>query len=190
MKKLIVTAFGSVILSSALFAAGLDKTSIKIDFEGYKTANMIGTKGMFKTATFNLKKDDSSLATQLTGATVVLSPKDIDMGGEANQLITDNIVNAFFGTLNNKNDFKVEIVNVLEGEGKGTISAKVIINRQTEIIPLTYTITGKDFQAQGRLDLAVFSNSAKALKALSDAAPGHLNLSWNIVDVTITGKLK
>ena len=190
MKKLIVTAFGSVILSSALFAAGLDETSIKIDFEGYKTANMIGTKGMFKTATFNLKKDNSSLATQLSGATVVLSPKDIDMGGEANQLITDNIVNAFFGTLNNKNDFKVEIVNVLEGEGKGTISAKVIINRQTEIIPLTYTITGKDFQAQGRLDLAVFSNSAKALKALSDAAPGHLNLSWNIVDVTITGKLK
>ncbi|MBX7490802.1 hypothetical protein [Helicobacter turcicus] len=191
MKKLLVTAFGSLILSSALFATGLDEKSIQIGFEGYKTPTMAGTKGIFSTAKFNFKKDDSTLAKQLIGASVILSPKNIDMGGEENQVITDNVVNAFFGTLNNKNDIKVEIVNVIEGEYKGAISAKVTINRQSTIVPLNYEILGnKDFQAQGRLDLSAFSNTPKALKALSDVAAGHLGISWNIVDITVKGKLK
>ncbi|WP_299549181.1 hypothetical protein [uncultured Helicobacter sp.] len=191
MKNIILAIFGTLALSSALFGAGLDKTSLQIGFEGYKTSTMAGTKGVFSTAKFNFKKDDSTLSKQLVGASVILSPKDIDMGGEENQVITDNVINAFFGTLNNKNDIKVEIVNVIEGEYKGTISAKVIINRQSTIVPLNYEILGnKDFQAQGRLDLFAFSNAPKALKALSDVAAGHLGLSWNIVDITVKGKLQ
>ena len=191
MKKIISATFCAAALSSTLFAAGLDKGSLKIGFEGYKTPTMIGTKGVFTNAKFNFKRDDSTLTKQLTGATIMLSPKDIDMGGEINAIITTNIVETFFQTLNGKKDFKVEIINVIEGESKGTISAKVIIDRQSTIVPLTYEILGNnDFQAQGRLDLSAFSNSAKALKALSDVAPGHFGLSWNIVDLTIEGKLK
>ncbi|WDL69596.1 hypothetical protein IP364_06830 [Helicobacter winghamensis] len=191
MRSIIFAVFGILALSSTLFGAGLNKESIKIGFEGYKTPTMAGTKGVFTTAKFNFKKDDSTLSKQLVGASVILSPKNIDMGGEENQVITDNVINAFFGTLNNKNDIKVEIINVIEGEYKGTISAKVIINRQSVIVPLNYEILGnKEFQAQGRLDLLAFSNAPKALKALSDVAAGHLGVSWNIVDITINGKLK
>ncbi|TLD80344.1 hypothetical protein LS70_009185 [Helicobacter sp. MIT 11-5569] len=191
MKKMFLATCGALILSSALFAEGLDENSIKIGFEGYKTPAMAVTKGEFSEAKFNFKKDDSTLSKQLIGASVILSPNSIDMGGEENQVITDNVVNAFFGTLNNKNDIKVEIINVIEGEYKGTISAKVIINRQSTIVPLNYEILGnKDFRAQGRLDLFAFSNASKALKALSDVAAGHLGVSWNIVDIVIEGKLK
>lgn len=191
MRSIIFAVFGILALSGTLFGAGLDKESIKIGFEGYKTPTMAGTKGVFTTAKFNFKKDDSTLSKQLVGASVILSPKNIDMGGEENQVITDNVINAFFGTLNNKNDIKVEIINVIEGEYKGTISAKVIINRQSVIVPLNYDILGnKEFQAQGRLDFLAFSNAPKALKALSDVAAGHLGVSWNIVDITINGKLK
>lgn len=191
MRNMVLTIFGFLVSSSVLFGAGLDKTSIQIEFEGYKTPTMAGTKGVFKTAKFNFNRDDSTLSKQLIGASVILSPKDIDMGGEENQVITDNIVNTFFDTLNSKSDIKVEIINVLEGEYRGTISAKVIINRQSAVVPLDYEILGnKDFQAQGRLDLNAFSNTPKALKALSDVAAGHLGMSWNIVDITIKGKLK
>lgn len=188
MKK--IFAASALMLSSVLFAESLDENSIKIGFEGYKTSSMVGTKGVFSEAKFNFKKDDS-LSSQLVGASVILSPNAIDMGGEVNQVITDNVVNAFFGTLNNKNDIKVEIINVVEGKNKGTISTKVTINRQSTIVPLNYEISGnKNFRAQGRLDLFAFSNAQKALKALSDVAAGHLGLSWNIVDINVEGKLK
>lgn len=191
MKKLMATAAASLVLSSSLFAAALDEGSIKINFEGYKTPAMIGTKGAFSKAQFKFNKDTSSLSKQLTNASVTLSPKDVDMGGTENQVITDNIVNAFFGTLNNKGDIKVVINNVIEGESKGTISAKVTIGNQSTLVPLTYAVTGNnDFEAKGQLDLTAFSNATKALKALSDAAPGHQNVSWNVVSLTINGKIK
>lgn len=191
MKKMFLTICGSLMLSSVLVAESLDESSIKIGFEGYKTPAMAGTKGVFNEAKFNFKKDDSSLSNQLVGANVILSPNAIDMGGEVNQVITDNVVNVFFGALNNKNDIKVEIINVVEGKNKGTISAKVTINRQSTIVPLNYEISGnKNFRAQGRLDLFAFSNAQKALKALSDVAAGHLGISWNIVDINVEGRLK
>lgn len=191
MKKLLVTTIGSLALYSTLFAASLDEKSIKIGFEGYKTPDMIGTQGVFSRANIKLNKDNSTLTKQLVGATITLSPKDIDMGGEVNQIITDNVINAFFGELNKKGDIKVNIENVVEGEHKGTISAKITINKQSTLVPLSYEISGnKEFSAQGRLDLSAFANSKKALKALSDVAAGHLGVSWNIVDINVKGKLK
>ncbi len=191
MKKLFATTALSLALSSALFAVSLDDKSVQIGFEGYKTPAMVGTKGAFKTAQFKFKSDTSSLTKQLTGATITLSPKDIDMGGAENQAITDNIVKTFFSTFNKQGDIKVELINVIEGEFKGTISAKVTINKQSTIVPLSYVIEGNnEFSAQGRLDLAAFPNSTKALKALSDVAAGHLGISWNIVDINVKGKVQ
>ncbi|MCH5322265.1 MAG: hypothetical protein J1E31_01615 [Helicobacter sp.] len=192
MKKFIATTtLVSLVFSSSLFALALDEKSIKISFEGYKTPAMIGTRGGFSKAQFHFNKDASSLSKQLTNASITLSPKDIDMGGVENQVIADNLVNYFFAPFNNKGDIKVTIGNVIEGESKGTISAKVTIGNQSTLVPLMYVITGNnDFEARGQLDLSAFTNAQKALKALSDAVPEHQNVSWNIVNLTINGKLK
>lgn len=188
MQKILII---SLAIFNICFGISLDEKSIKISFEGYKTPAMLGTKGEFSKAKFDFKKDDSTLSSQLIGAKITLSPKDIDMGGADNKVITDNVINVFFDTLNNKNDIKVELINVIEGESKGIISAKIIINRQSIIVPLQYEIGGnKAFSAEGRLDLSAFSNATKALKALSDVAAGHAGISWNIVDISISGKLK
>ncbi|MCI5969429.1 hypothetical protein [Helicobacter sp.] len=191
MNKLLATTFGSLLLSSALFANTLDKDSIKISFEGYKAPQMVGVKGKFTTSKVEFK-DNSSFAKQIVGASITLSPNDIDM---SNPVITNNIINAFFNTLNNKGDVKVELVSLIEGKDVGTITAKVTINNQSTTMPLVYKIQNgdmgkKEFTAEGRIDLAPFSNTTKALKALSDAAPGHLKISWNVVDIFVTGTLK
>lgn len=189
MKKYLI-ALCLAFISSA-FAVSLNESSIKIYFEGYKTPAMLGTKGGFAKATFKLNQNTQSLSTQLINANIILSPNDIDMGGADNQAITDNVVNTFFKTLNNKNDIKVTVINVLEGENKGVINAKVTINKQNALLPLVYEIGGNnDFEATGRLDLSAFSNATKALKALSEVANGHLGISWNIVDIKIEAKLQ
>ena len=189
MKKyLTILAFCLAFVSSA-FAVSLNENSIKIYFEGFKTPAMLGTKGGFTKATFKLNKNTQSLSTQLINANIILSPNDIDMGD--NQVITDNVVNTFFKTLNNKNDIKVTIINVLEGENRGVITAKITINKQNALLPLVYEIgRNNDFEATGRLDLLAFSNATKALTALSEVASGHLGISWNIVDIKIEAKLQ
>jgi len=187
MKKILVSSALSLALIGALNAASLDTKSFSVSFEGYKTPQMVATAGEFKSVKYKFGKDKTSIKGLLDGASATLSPKNIDMGVDE---VTNNIVNVFFKTLNNGQDFNVEIINVTEADNQGLISAKVTIGSQYEIIPLYYTIKEGNFEAKGFLDLAVFSNSAKALKALSDAAPGHQNLSWSLVQITLNAKVK
>ncbi|CAM2921397.1 hypothetical protein [Helicobacter burdigaliensis] len=189
MKKIVLGTLVSFALSATLFAGGIDTKSAKIEFEGYKTPAMVGTKGSFKSAKYTFGKDASSLKGQLEGAKAVISPKEVDMG-ENNEIITTNIIETFFKTLNDKGDIKVMFKNVVEGDNKGVISAKITINKQSTTIPLIYTIEGDKFVAKGQLDLHHFSNSVKALKALSDVAPGHQNISWSVVDITFSANMQ
>lgn len=190
MGKILSLGVVSMVLSANLFAISLDEKSVKVNFEGYKTPTMIGTKGVFTKINLKLNKDKSSLSKQLTNASVTLSPKDIDMGGEENQVITDNIINVFFKELNMQKDVKVVLESVLEGENTGLISARVTIGKQNTLVPLVYTIKDGEFKADGKLDLLVFSNAPKALKALSEVAPGHLGVSWSLVDILVSAKVK
>ena len=43
---------------SFLCANGIDTESVKVEFEGYKTSEMVGTKGVFKTGKFMFGKDN------------------------------------------------------------------------------------------------------------------------------------
>ena len=190
MKKFLTLSAVSMALSASLFATSLDEKTITINFEGYKTPTMIGTKGNFTKANFKLNKDNSTLAKQLSNASVTLSPKDIDMGGEVNQIITDNVINVFFKELNAKKNIKVVLESVTEGENTGLISARVSIGKQSTLVPLVYSIKEGEFKAEGKLDLLVFANAPKALKALSDVAPGHLGVSWSLVDILVNAKVK
>lgn len=56
-------------------------------------------------------------------------------------------------------------------------------------MPLTYTIKDDKFEAKGQLDLHTFKNASKALKALSDVAPGHGGISWPLVDISFNADL-
>lgn len=185
MKKSI---FLSLLFSAIVYAGGIDVSSAKVEFEGYKTPDMVGTKGSFKNAKLTFGKDNSSLSSQLKGAKAVLSPSDIDMG-DNNGIITTNIVETFFKVLNSKSDIKVSFEDINEGKDKGVISAKVTIGKQSDIVPMTYMIEDGKLIAKGQLDLHAFSNGSKALKALSGVAAGHMGISWSVVDITFSANL-
>lgn len=185
MKKYL---FLSLLASAMIYANGIDVKSVKIEFEGYKTPDMIGTKGVFKNSKLTFGKDSSSLSSQLKGANAVLSPNDIDMG-DNNGIITTNIIETFFKVLNSKSDIKVSFENIVEGEDKGVISAKVTIGKQSDIVPMIYNIKDGKLVAKGTLDLHTFSNGAKALQALSGVAAGHMGISWSVVDIVFSADL-
>ena len=187
MKKFVVSAVLSASLLSCLNAASIDQKSLNVSFEGYKTANKVGTPGTIKKVKYTFGKDKKSIKGLLNGATATFSPKNIDMGADP---VTKNIVDVFFKTLNNDEDFNVQIINVIEGENVGLLTAKVNIGGQSQIVGLTYTIEDKKFEAKGTLNLLAFENGEKALQDLSKAAAGHGGISWPVVDLTLTAKVK
>ena len=185
MKKYL---FLSLLVCGYLMAGGIDTNSVKVEFEGFKTPDMIGTKGTFSDVKLTFGKDDSTLSSQLKDASAVLSPKSIDMGDD-NGDITKNIRDVFFKAFNSQNDIKVSFEDVIEGNNSGFISAKVTIGKKSDIVPMKHTIEEGKFVSKGQLDLSAFSNSAKALKALSDAAAGHMGVSWPIVDISLSADM-
>ena len=177
MKNVALSVTASLFLLSSINAATLKKESIRVSFEGYKTEEMVGVKGEFKNIQYKLGKDTKSIAGTLKGANAIIAPNSVDME-EGNEEITKNIINAFFATLLPKNgNVQVNFRDVVEGNNKGVISAQITIGNQSTII-------------HGQLDLHVFNNANKALKALSDAAPGHGGISWPLVDIVVTADIQ
>ena len=174
---------------SFLCANGIDTESVKVEFEGYKTSEMVGTKGVFKTGKFMFGKDNSSISSQLKNAKAVLSTKDIDMHDD-NGIITTNIVQTFFEVLKANSDIHVSFENVVEGKDMGVITAKVTIGKESDLVPMAYKINDGKLVAKGDLDLHAFKNSSKALKALSDVAPGHKGISWPLVEIVFSADMK
>lgn len=185
MKKFLGLA--SVVLVSYLHAVTFDTQSLKTSFEGYKTKDMVNVEGSFKNVKYQFGKNTKSLSGILKGATATIMPSKVDMGDET---ITNNIANVFFRTLNQKGNIVVSFKDVVEGENKGVITAKITIGGEATIIPLSYTINGDMFEAVGQLDLHAFKNGKHALAALSKAAPGHGNMSWPLVNVKFEGKIQ
>ncbi|MCX2683119.1 hypothetical protein OQH60_04585 [Campylobacter sp. MIT 21-1685] len=189
MKKILVSVVASALLASSLSAISFKKESLKIDFEGYKTKEMIATAGTFKDVKYTFGKDGSSLTTYLKNAKATILPSNAFMG-EGLELITENITKVFFPSLLGNGDIKVLFQDVVEGDNKGVISAKITLDKKSTIIPLTYTIQDSKFEAKGQLDLHTFKNASKALKDLSNVAPGHGGISWPLVSITFSADIE
>ncbi|XTO86565.1 hypothetical protein DSX90_000080 [Campylobacter jejuni] len=188
MKKILVSVLSSCLLASALSAVSFKEDSLKVSFEGYKTKDMIGTKGEFKNVEYKFSKNTKDLASYLKGAKATIKPSNAFMG-EGNDIITNNITKVFFPALLGDTDIKVVFQDVIAGENKGVISAKITMDKKSTIVPLTYTIKDNKFEAKGQRDLHTFKNGSKALKALSDVAAGHGGISWPLVDISFNADL-
>lgn len=188
MKKLALSLASSCLLVSALNAVSFKQDSLKISFEGYKTQEMVGVKGEFKNVEYQFSKNTKDLGSYLKGAKATIKPSEAFMG-EDNDAITYNITQVFFPALLGDEKIKVNFQDVVMGENKGVISAKITIAKKSTIVPLTYTIKDNKFEAKGQLDLHTFKNGSKALKALSDAAAGHGGISWPLVDISFNADL-
>lgn len=188
MKKIVLSILSSCLLASALSAVSFKEDSLKISFEGYKTKDMVGVEGEFKNVEYKFSKNAKDFASYLKGAKATIKPNNAFMG-EGNDVITDNITKVFFPALLGNADIKVVFQDVIVGENKGVISAKITMDKKSTIVPLTYTIKDNKFEAKGQLDLHTFKNGSKALKALSDAAPGHGGISWPLVDISFNADL-
>ncbi|TKX31200.1 hypothetical protein [Campylobacter aviculae] len=188
MKKILISTAVSLLLASNLSAFSFKQDSLKVGFEGYKTKDMIGVSGEFKDVKYKFSKKAKDLVVYLKGARAVIKPSSAFMG-EGNDVITGNITKVFFPNLLGNSDIKVMFQDVIAGENKGLISAKITINKKSAIVPLSYTIDKDKFIAKGQLDLHTFKNSSQALKALSDAAPGHGGISWPLVDLTFSADI-
>ncbi|WP_144690161.1 hypothetical protein [Campylobacter jejuni] len=188
MKKIFASVLSSCLLASALSAVSFKQDSLKIGFEGYKTNEMVGVSGEFKDVKYKFSKNAQDLASYLKGAKATIKPSSAFMG-EGNDIITDNITKVFFPNLLGNSDIKVLFQDIVIGENKGVISAKITIDKKSIIVPLTYTIKDNKFEAKGQLDLHTFKNGSKALKALSDVAAGHGGISWPLVDISFNADL-
>ncbi|RJF79846.1 hypothetical protein [Campylobacter coli] len=185
MKKMFYGIAASLILATSLSAVSFNQDSLKVSFEGYKTEDMVGVGGEFKDVKYKFSKNTSTLASYLKGARAVVNPSSVFMG-EGNEIITDNLAKVFFPSLLGNSDIKVVFKDVVTGENKGVISARVTIDKKSTLVPLSYTIENNKFVAKGQLDLHAFKNSSQALKALSDVAPGHSGISWPLVDIVFS----
>ncbi|EAK1012934.1 hypothetical protein LU204_001066 [Campylobacter coli] len=185
MKKMFYGIAASLILATSLSAVSFNQDSLKVSFEGYKTEDMVGVGGEFKDVKYKFSKNTSTLASYLKGARAVVNPSSVFMG-EGNEIITDNLAKVFFPSLLGNSDIKVVFKDVVTGENKGVISARVTIDKKSTLVPLSYTIENNKFVAKGQLDLHAFKNSSQALKALSDVAPGHGGISWPLVDIVFS----
>lgn len=185
MKKIFAGVLSSCLLASALSAVSFKEDSLKVSFEGYKTTDMVGVEGEFKKVAYQFSKNTQTLQSYLKGAKATIKPSDAFMG-EGNDPITDNITKVFFPALLGKSDIQVLFDDVVAGDNKGVISAKITLDKKSATVPLTYEVKDGKFKAQGQLDLHTFKNGSKALKALSDAAPGHGGISWPLVNITLS----
>ncbi|EAH8210921.1 hypothetical protein ETN91_00050 [Campylobacter coli] len=188
MKKMFYGIAASLILATSLSAVSFNQDSLKVSFEGYKTKDMIGVKGEFKNVEYKFSKNIKDLASYLKGAKAIIKPSNAFMG-EGNDIITNNITKVFFPALLGDTDIKVVFQDMIAGENKGVISAKITMDKKSTIVPLTYTIKDNKFEAKGQLDLHTFKNGSKALKALSDVAAGHGGISWPLVDISFNADL-
>lgn len=183
MKKL---AFIFTLFLSGIYAQSIDKDSISVTFEGYKTADMVGVQGYFGHVKYTFSKDDGTLFGPLKGAKAVIVPSSANMGVD---IITGNIVNTFFKIFSGKNNLEVTFINIVEGNDKGVITANVKIGNEQNTFPLTYTIKDNKLEAKGQLDISGFQNSKEALTELSKVAPGHGNISWPLVNITFSADI-
>lgn len=188
MKKMFYSIAASLILATSLSAVSFNQNSLKVSFEGYKTEDMVGVGGEFKDVKYKFSKNTKDLASYLKGAKATIKPSNAFMG-EGNDIITNNITKVFFPALLGDTDIKVVFQDVIAGENKGVISAKITMDKKSTIVPLTYTIKDNKFEAKGQLDLHTFKNGSKALKALSDVAAGHGGISWPLVDISFNADL-
>lgn len=187
MKKVFLSLFMSFIFSVMVNAAMIDKNSVDVKFEGFKTPQMIGLEGRFNDIKYTFNNDTSSISSMLKGATAVIKTASLDTGvEEANK----NLIGAFFQTLIGNSDIKVTFKDVIEGENLGVIMAYVNMGpKRSALLPLTYVIKDGKLEATGQLNLDSFKNSRKALAALSKAAPGHAGISWPLVNITFTANV-
>ncbi|TEY03564.1 hypothetical protein [Campylobacter sp. US33a] len=181
-------AVALLLLVSGLNAVSFDQNTLKVNFQAYKTEQMVGVPGEFKNVKYKFSKNTGDLASYLKGAKAIIKPSDAFMG-EDNDIITENVVKVFFPALLGNSDIKVSFEEVIMGENKGVISAKITMDRKSVMVPLTYTIENNKFEAKGQFDLHTFKNASKALKALSDVAPGHGGISWPLVDITFSANI-
>lgn len=187
LKSRIILGICSLATSAFIYAHTIDTKSVNIEFVGYKTPSMADLSGSFKKVQYNFGKDTSKISGVLQNASATIIPTSSEIPD--NNAATDNMNKVFFPALLGKNNIKVTFIKVVEGEDIGLISAKVVIGKESSIVPLVYTIENNKFVAKGTLDLNSFSQSQKALKALSNAAPGHTGITWANVDIIFTADM-
>lgn len=176
-----------VSVAGFLQAATIDTKSAKVAFVGYKAPVMADLGGHFNQIQYTFGKDTKSLSGTLQNARAIITPTSAEIPD--NEEATNNLNKVFFPTLLGKNNIQVTFIKIIEGEDKGIISAKVTIGKESSIVPLEYTIVDNSFVAKGVLDLHAFTNSTKALQALSAAAAGHAGISWPNVTLIFTANI-
>lgn len=187
MKNKFVAGACLLVMSSFMYANMINTKSVNVEFIGYKASVMADLAGHFKNIQYSFGRDSSSISGVLSNASAIIIPTSSEIPD--NEVATRNMNEVFFPTLLGKNNIKVTFIKIVEGEDTGLISAKVSIGKEFSVVPLVYTIKNGKFVAKGTLDLNSFSQSQKALRALSDAAPGHAGITWANVEIVFTADI-
>ncbi|MCE3047170.1 YceI family protein [Helicobacter kayseriensis] len=175
MKKIVLA---SILTIGACFGINLDTSKTQMYWEAYKLINKTPVKGSFSDVQYKFSKK-SGISGSLLGATAKIDLSKVVTG---NPVSEENLTNSFFKKFEGK-DIKVKIEQVIEGEDKGTILAKITMNKKSQLVPMQYEIKEGQLIAKGIFDVLSFKLDG-ALKQLAKACQDfHEGYTWSQVEV-------
>lgn len=187
LKGLTVAALVASVSLAGLNALTVDKSSVKVIFDGYKTEKKTKVDGTFKTITTTFQKESGSVADILNGAVGVIDLKSVDTKLAARN---KNIVTKFFDHLKQeklKGTFKAASGD----DKKGKVTLELDFNGVKKDIPMTYENKGGQLIAKGTINVNDFAKEEFEKFSMDKTIQGlHGKKTWETVDITFSASVK
>ena len=188
MLKVLISLF--LILNISLFADeciyGLDKNSLKVEWEAFKTPQKVKVKGRFKSINISVYEKAHSVKELLEGSMAIINTKEVDTNNTSRD---KTLFDSFFSYLNPFPLIKAHITDV-NVEAKA-FNLNITMNGMSKVIPMRYTVdTQGNFISRGKIDMVKDFGLDSALKTLNKACFDlHKGVTWPDVNIFLKAKL-
>ena len=130
-------------------------------------------------------KNHESIASTLNNAQVTIEPSSISVG----ENLQDKNIKEFFIKKWAKQEIKVTLKNIIDGNSVGTILANVRMNGKTQKVPMQYSIKNGILKASGVLDLSEFKLNEARENLAKNTADALQGLLWSEVMIGFEAKV-
>lgn len=167
----------------------IDNSTTKIEWIAYKTTDKIAVKGEFTKIDITSKSKVSENVTELIDGTAFSIPVSSLF---SNNEVRDSKLQEFFFNIMDTTELLTGKINI-DSEQNGTLT--ITMNSVTNTVPITYTISAKEFTLSGTMDLTKW-NAQNAIESLNKAclhlhkAADGISKTWNDVAISATISFK
>lgn len=158
-----------------------------VNWTSYKTAAKIGVGGTFDHVATEGKAHAKTLEALLVGTKAKVMTESVN----SNHKVRDGrLVNSFFKIMAGPSiDATIESV-VVKDKTSGSVEVAIMMNGETQKVPMAYTLHEGTLTAKGFIDVADFK-AMKALHSINKACYAeHSGKTWQDVAISFTMHLK